>query len=113
MDDALLAKCARVMIVTLRGDDCAYYEYTSRGSYAYYRGWEWDLDWEHCPTCDLFRAIRDMVDVDYEYYLEEVLDYEDYSRYFNGVYVTDLDDEEHSKIVAKRARRYLKINTEV
>ena len=111
MDDALLAKCARVMIVTLRGDDCAYYEYTSRGSYAYYRRWEWDLDWDHCPTCDLFRATRDMVDVDYEYYLEEVLDYEDYSRYFNGVYVTDLDDEEHSKIVAKRARRYLKINT--
>ena len=25
MDDALLAKCARVMIVTLRGDDYAYY----------------------------------------------------------------------------------------
>ena len=36
MDDALLAKCARVMIVTLRGDDYAYYR--TRGCYSYYRG---------------------------------------------------------------------------
>ncbi|RLM87519.1 hypothetical protein C2845_PM04G10950 [Panicum miliaceum] len=109
MDDALLAKCARVMIVTLRGDGYAYYKYNARGSYAYYRGWHWYS--EQCPTCDLFRVIRDMDD-DYWYY-EEVRDYGDYSRYLNGVYVTDLDDEEHSRIVAKRARRYLKINTEV
>ncbi|CAN6203900.1 unnamed protein product [Urochloa humidicola] len=124
MDGALLAKCARVMIVTLRGDEYAYYK--TRTSYAC-RGWEWYWDWvreqywdwvwEQCPTCNLLWALRDKDNYEYSWYWdghffpEELDDYEDYSRYLNGVYVTDLDDEEDSRIVAKSTRRYLKINT--
>ncbi|CAN6197829.1 unnamed protein product [Urochloa humidicola] len=128
MDGALLAKCARVMIVTLRGDHYAHYKASS--SYYYnpssryvYTGWEcgwdsdWGWDWGRCPTCDLARAIRYMGDYEYSWYwgghffYEELQDYEDYSRHLNGVYVTDLDDEQDSRTVAKSERRYLKINT--
>ncbi|CAN6166179.1 unnamed protein product [Urochloa humidicola] len=128
MDGALLAKCARVMIVTLRGDEYAYYKPST--NYAY-RGWEWYCDWfreqywdwvwEQCPTCELLWALYHINDYEYSYsgygdglfFPEELDDYDDYSRYLNGVYVTDLDDEQESRNVAKSARRYLKTNTEV
>ncbi|CAL5090433.1 unnamed protein product [Urochloa decumbens] len=125
MDGALLAKCARVMIVTLRGDHYAHYKASSSYYYntsksddwGWYSDWDWGWDWGQCPTCDLFRTIRRMGDYEYFWYwgghffYEELQDYEDYSRYLNGVYVTDLDDEQETKIVAKSERRYLKINT--
>ncbi|KAL6600435.1 hypothetical protein ACP70R_045235 [Stipagrostis hirtigluma subsp. patula] len=99
MDDTLLAKCSRINRVTLRGDEYDDYDVSPATS-------------EFCLSC----AIR--MHTDYEYlgdgfFVEDLADYYDYSRYLNGVYVTDFDDDEDARMRAKSTRRYLKISTEV
>jgi len=102
MDNTLLAKCARIdTVMMLRGDE---YDDHYQVSTANSGGWS-------CWTCFLFR-----VD-DYEYlgdgfFVEDLEDYNDYSRYLNGVYVTDIDDEEYTRMLPKCERRYLKISTD-
>ncbi|CAN6172030.1 unnamed protein product [Urochloa humidicola] len=47
MDGTLVAKCARVMTVTLRGDDYEHYKPSSnyyKHRRRYYRGWGWYRD---------------------------------------------------------------------
>lgn len=43
------------------------------------------------------------------FFVEDPEDYNDYSRYLNGVYVTD---EEYTRMLPKCERRYLKISTD-
>nr|CAB3452923.1 unnamed protein product [Digitaria exilis] len=106
MDDTLLAKCARVKIVTLRGDDYVHCKITR------YRFRPWS------SACNPLRAVReshwdDLAHLVDGFFPEDIEDYIDYSRYLNGVYVTDLDDDEDSRMLVKSMRRYLKINTGV
>lgn len=108
IDDSLLAKYAGLRIVTLRGDDSACYD-PDRFSYTYY------VWWRNCPICCLFNRIRDIRFYESKelvdgLFREDCKDYEDSSRYLSGVYVTDLDDEEGSRMLPKSLRRYLKVN---
>lgn len=108
VDDALLAKCARVRTVTLGGDDHGCYKVGRTPRY---------VDWSHrCSICHYRFTISEMAEQDYDsdddgFFPEYIDDYYDHSRYLNGEYVTDLDDHENSKMLSKRVRRYLKITT--
>ena len=103
MDNTLLAKCARIdTVMMLIGDE---YDDNYQVSTA--------SSGRSCWTCRCF--IFREGDYDYlgdGFFVEDLEDYNDYSRYLNGVYVTDLDDEEYTRMLPKCERRYLKISTD-
>ncbi|TVU01328.1 hypothetical protein EJB05_53219 [Eragrostis curvula] len=92
VDNILLAECARINTVSFRGDEYDYYEISATTGSSF------------CSSC----AIRRYTDYEYlgdGFFIEDRYDYYRWSNYINGVYVTDLDDDEDRKMLAKSARR--------
>ncbi|KAL6875706.1 hypothetical protein ACP4OV_013219 [Aristida adscensionis] len=107
MDDELLPRCARVKIITLRSGDYPY-SYLRRLQYFAPR----------CSSCVFYSRIYTRRECEccvgydyifiYDFFPEDLIDY----YYLSEMYEPDLDDDEYAKMVAKKFRRYLKVNTE-